>query len=281
MSDEDDFHGRPLPARWLEEWAAEFRRDLDLNDADWTFDILRVAWRAASLSGRTFGLQILPRPDEYMEDKDAWAMFDPPRIEIKQSKYREAAEHQPDSRFLVAHELSHILLHDGPRRFRSSSGPKRLNYLSLDPALEVIHADGSGEVQADQGARAFLMPPAMVREAGSPAALALRCVVPLKQARIRFDQIYDGPKQLPVELQAEIEALRQTASKHSQHRVEGMMQRIERLWNELPLIEGEDGTEFRNAKGWRVARSQYLRMTQCGWRIHEGEIRAYLDFYCR
>jgi hypothetical protein len=30
-----------------------------------------------------------------------------------------------------------------------------------------------------------------------------------------------------------------------------------------------------------VAWSQYLKMTQCGWKIRESEIRAYLDLNSR
>lgn len=292
MSEYGDHLGPRWSAQRLEELAADLRERLGIQD-EWTFDVLQVTWRTAKLIGPTRGLELIPRPDEYMGDKDAWATSDPPRIEIKQSKYDEAKNYQPVARFLVAHELFHTLLHEGGRKFRYSEGNQKLNFLPRDAHLEVLHGDQSIEVQADQAARAFLMPPRLVRQTRSAEELALRCAVPMNEARIRFSQINSGPKRTPSDLQEKIDAGRnalqgvagecedrtQRIARAEQETLARQAQKLDQLWEKLPKIAEEDPNEFRETRGWRVARSEYLKMTQCGWKLHQGEIRAYLDLF--
>lgn len=282
MGEYSDHLSRRWSVRQIENFVADLRKRLRLED-EWTFDVLQVFWRTAKLDGSAHGIELIPRPDEYMGDKDAWATSDPPRIEIKKSKYDDAVAHQPDARFLVAHELFHTLVHEGGRKFRFSEGDQRLNFLPRDALLEVIHGDESIEVQADQAARAFLMPPHLVRQTRSPEELALRCVVPLKEARVRFAQINTGPRRTPSDLQEDIDAHRKanralaTECEDQVQRITRLAQERDQMWEKLPVIADEDPNEFRVARGWRVDRSQYLKMTQCGWKIHQGEIRSYLD----
>ncbi len=257
MSSNFDEIGRSIPVRLLEEIAAEFRRELGIDEDVATFDVLQATWRASSLDGPTRGLQVLRRPDEYMEGSDAWVKFDPLRIEIKESKHSEAAAHQPDARFLVAHELLHARIHDGSLKHRRSDGPQRINFLRRDPLLELSHSNMSKEVQADQAARAFLMPPKFVSQARSASSLALLCAVPIREARIRFAQINDGPRLLSPDLSLEIEK--------------------RRLWEALPTIAGENSASSRLCGMYRVIWAEYGLTTQCGWFIEKGNIVAFFS----
>ena len=170
-------------------------------------------------------------------------------------------------------------------------GSQRLSFLPRDPLLELFHADDSIEVQADQAAHAFLMPSHLVRQTNSPEDLALRCVVLIREARIRFSQVKTGPKRTPSIIQntidadsragrvsaAEYEDQAQRNARAERETIARLDQERAQLWEQLPKIVNEDPNEFRKARGWRVRRSEYLKMTQCGWKIHHGEICAYLD----
>ncbi len=114
-----------------------------------------------------------------------------------------------------------------------------------------------------KSARAFLMALDRVREVSSAEELALRCVVPLKDARLRFAQIHTA-KKTPEDVKAIIAARRE----HEE---------TSQLWNRLPVIPDEDPAKCRRAGKWRVAWSEYLMMTECGWTIERGEIIAYIE----
>jgi hypothetical protein len=195
-----------------------------------------------------------------MGNKEAWATAQPPEITIKQSRIDQPDD--PETRFILAHEAFHVLLHEEGRNFKVVGGNAKIKFLSQDDLLAIYHNDQSREQQADQSARAFLMALDRVREVSSAEELARRCVVPLKHARLRFAQIHTA-KKTPEDIKAII------ATRREHERLE--------LWNRLPVIPDEHPSKCRRAGKWRVAWSEYLMMTECGWTIDRGEIIAYIE----
>jgi hypothetical protein len=259
MDDREDKLGSPLPARILEEFASRWRTAAGVGDEP-PFDVSKAIWRLAKLAGPTHGLHIVPRPDEQMGDKEAWASALPPTITIRESRF--VKPDCPDTRFILSHELFHVLLHPEGQSFRVVGGNAKPVFLSKDDLLAIYHDDMSHEVQADVAARAFLMPANQVFKSASASDLARNCNVPLREAQLRYAQIRTA-KKCPKEVKAFLESRRNEDKRL--------------LWSRLPVIPGKDPDQSRKVGPYRIDWDEFGLMTDCGWTIENGSIVSYFD----
>lgn len=215
--------------------------------------------------------ELVVRPDELMGEADAYAKFDDREIFVKPSILEAALDDDDVARDILLHELIHLILHRGPKKFRIANG-------NQTPAF--IDKHNSAEWQADRIARALFMPPEMVDEATSPADLARRAGVPLKNALSRIADLQEGQaKVIPLDLQRKFFD-RELGSRNSNfftNRTPQANDEILEQWNKLPVLDGEDPREFRRCSKWRVAWNEFERTTECGWFIDDGRIVSYFE----
>ena len=110
---------------------------------------------------------LLPRADGDLPDDFALADYDPPRIEIRSSVYSAAKAHHPRARFILAHELGHVVSHDRAYRKFLKDGVqerKRIKRMSL-------------ESQADEFALHFLLPEHVIGKMTSIGQVMFQCDV--------------------------------------------------------------------------------------------------------
>lgn len=211
-------------------------------------------------------LELVVRPDEAMGRADAFANVDDREIFVRQSVFEAALDDDDRARYVLVHELVHVIFHPGPRKFRIATGNET-------PAF--IHKHTSAEWQADRIARAMFMPPEMVEQATSPLELARTAGVPLIEARNRIAELRAGqPKVTPLDLQRKI-ADRELGAQSSNcfaNRTTQSDAEIFELWNELSVIDGEDPRRSRRCNKWRIAWNEFERTTEWGWFIDDGRI---------
>jgi len=131
----------------------------------------------------------------------AKASFYPPEIWMPERTYRDAMNNNRRTRFTLAHELGHIVMHSGPAVGRASAG-----FRSVIPRIQ------SSEWQANQFAASFLMPEEIVRCYEAPIAAAEAMLVSVEAAEIRMRELslwparirQDGSarRELPAEVRA-------------------------------------------------------------------------------
>lgn len=111
-------------------------------------------------------------------DSHASVTFSPLTLHTADDIWSKAAEHDPFSRFVLAHELGHISLHRHDE----------LGY-SGDPSRRIRFADKehSAEWQADTFALHFLMPDFLISKLRTPDVIEAACLVPLHWARERVN----------------------------------------------------------------------------------------------
>ncbi|MHC4045359.1 ImmA/IrrE family metallo-endopeptidase [Bradyrhizobium sp. 23AC] len=120
-----------------------------------------------------FGLpQLIPeftfsvvKDDDLPTDTLALARENPPEIIVGESMYHEATKHEPMARWILAHEIGHIVLLHGKAPL-----PKCPKAISTDVA--------DAEHQANLFARYFLVPQNLAEGCNSPSAIAAKFRVP-------------------------------------------------------------------------------------------------------
>lgn len=268
----DDYHVYLRSEEQLALLSTSVREKLGLSSTGSVLDIVAVLRRAASVIPECKGLTIEGRPKEVMGRATAFAISrppTPPKIYALPSILEAAAMGDPHARFDLSHELFHVLLHPGARKFRIATG-------NVTPSF--IQQGHSAEWQANFAARAFLMPLKDVRLAQSASQLAADFGVPLDHAEARLNEVC-AVKKVPEEVAKFLSEFRGTKKSPTPYSERVKRLEVERgnLWQQLSEIPGENPSEYRCARGWRVKRSEYLKMTECGWKIHNGEIRSYRD----
>ena len=93
--------------------------------------------------------------------------------------YNSANRETEDSRFKLAHELAHWILH------RHAT----LTFMRFSRAAKIISKNAQAEHEADFFAREFLMPLAAVEKFSTPKSLARAARVPLWAAQRRMREI--------------------------------------------------------------------------------------------
>lgn len=114
--------------------------------------------------------------------KPAYVTFAPPTMHVDREVWKLAEIGEPDARFIVAHELGHLFLHD-----------HHAKAFSDDPAERITYADQghSAEWQANTFAAHFLLPDHIVSAHYDAKALAASCSVNKFLADERLDAIID------------------------------------------------------------------------------------------
>jgi Zn-dependent peptidase ImmA (M78 family) len=177
----------------------------------------------------------------------------------------------------MAHEFGHVILqHKGHAR------PRRLNEA---PRHKAFKAYEDAEHQAKVFAAAFLIPRSLVPPGMSAKEMQMRFGVSGEAAQIRHQQIFGtSGRQAPTDVKKAIEAMRrnkltpQPRGGTAADRQARIQAEIDRKWESLERIPGEDPSAFRKARGFAVRRSDYLnRRSDYGWCLSHDEIRAYRD----
>jgi len=266
VSDEfDDYE-----VRWMGEEACERSgatlRDILGDGRKRLPHIMNVLESARRKIPEAKDLELIVRSDEFMGRADAFAKGKDREIFVKQSVLESALEDDDAARYVLLHELNHIIFHPGPRKFRIATGNKT-------PAF--IHKHNSAEWQADRIARAVFMPPEIVDAATSPLDLARTAGVPLTEARNRLADLRAGqPKVLPPDLQRELVAMRASTLRPECFEKQALQSEEKklRLWNKLPTIDRENPSECRICGKYQITWNEFERTTQCGWFIDDGRI---------
>ena len=214
-------------------------------------------------------VEIIVRPDIEMGRKEAFAASNPSRIFFRASTYEAVVLDEPRARMTVAHEVFHYFTHPGAPKARMTAG-------NLTP--EFIPPHKSAERQARVGAAALLMPRKALAEVSSVSELMAKCRVSNQAAEIRFTQWQRNTKpksELPF-VRDHINYLRSLDLAASAPQPRSLQ--VQALWETLPTIEGEDGNQFRKCSSgsYRIARSQFGQMTECGWFIRDKRAVAWL-----
>jgi Zn-dependent peptidase ImmA (M78 family) len=143
------------------------------------FDIVNFYNR--HVIGKSFGAKGTPIFETIAEEakgRPAYVRFRPLILRIKESILESASLGHHQARFIMAHELGHIVLHDHDAKEFSAAENRRsivdMNNLST-------------EWQADTFARYFLMPLHVVKSFHSADELAVATQSPLKWANKQFN----------------------------------------------------------------------------------------------
>ena len=123
-------------------------------------------------------------PDAYASTK-----FDPLEITVRESVYNGMIKGEPRSRFTIAHEIGHALMHSTDRTLQRASVPV---------AARKLNRSYSAEWQADCFASSFLMPEHIARTFDNPQELSQNCQVSLAAAQIRLSELGIWPKKKPI-----------------------------------------------------------------------------------
>jgi Zn-dependent peptidase ImmA (M78 family)/transcriptional regulator with XRE-family HTH domain len=146
------------------------------------FDILRIVENQLPAIDPDFSLQIDPDGSlgEYLQvysDSDGKSIN---RFVLTEWLYNAADKGTDDSRFKLAHELAHWILH-------RTVSHAFLRSPRTNKVLTKVHA--VVEREADFFAREFLMPLVVVEKFNSPEALAKAAQVPLWLAKVRLREV--------------------------------------------------------------------------------------------
>ncbi len=170
-----DAYVRGLSTKEIEGRSLAWRDALGLGGR-WAPDMIEVLEHRLPELFEEFTLVV--HEDEPMGDAEAYTQFTPPRIVLRESVYRAAADHHPRSRMTLAHELGHLVLHNGLAKAREVS-----------PRAQALKPFNSAEWQANKFAATFLMPEFVVRQFGAATDLADGCRVSLQAATIRMSEV--------------------------------------------------------------------------------------------
>lgn len=117
-------------------------------------------------------------------DKLAYVEFNPsPTLHVDRQVWKDASLGDPESRFIVAHELGHLVLHD-----------HHAKAFSNDPAQRIKFAEReySAEWQANTFAYYFLIPDHLVIALWDEDDLMASCGVPRSVVRDRREAVEDS-----------------------------------------------------------------------------------------
>jgi hypothetical protein len=213
-------------------------------------------------------LELIVLPDEAMGRASAFARSREREIFVRQAVLEGAIADSNEARFVLFHELVHVIAHPGPRRFRIAGGNKSMKYIADDE---------SAEWQSNRVTRSAYMPPEMVQSVRSALELVQKAGMPLKEAVVRMQELNAGKgKAITPSLSLEI----------ARARAPGATSRVERsktqfeilklaLWNELPMIKGKSPLEKRLCGIYQIWWAEYGKPTQCGWYIEGRTIVSY------
>ncbi len=141
-------------------WEMRFRLDIDNY---YSFNIVR---QLRKLKDQKFGLRGCLSIDLFVDREDkSYVTFDPLVLHVHNGIWEEAEIGEPRARFILAHELGHVLMHADYRQ----------EFTELDEFhLKAFPPEERAEPQANWFAAAFLAPDHLARNCESEADLCLR-----------------------------------------------------------------------------------------------------------
>ena len=147
----DDYYVEFRSEEKLASFALEWRREAG-NENFARFNIVRFVEDVLlkKLTRRRFGIKFFDAADG---EKQGYVTFNPRTLHIDREVWRLADLGEPEARFIVAHEVGHIILHDHEAKAFSS-----------DPSLRIKFGEPehSAEWQANTFAYHFLLPSHLV-----------------------------------------------------------------------------------------------------------------------
>ena len=173
-----DYKVRFRPYAKVSELALDARRKLGVAHL-FSFNIIRLI---DGLVGKTFGrlgelhLDIFDDHPEHL----AYVSFNPLTLHVDKEIWKLAGLGEPKSRFVLAHELVHLLMHEHHEQAYSEDGSGRLTF---------IQPEESAETQANWFAACLLAPDHLARECGDETELCLQFDFPEDYASIRLDDM--------------------------------------------------------------------------------------------
>ncbi len=170
-----------VPFRGYEEVAELALRARNLLGIDnyFKFDIVKAIRR---LVGKEFGKSGRLNLDVFGHDDDsiAFVTFKPLTLHVHREVWDDAELGEPKSRFILAHELGHIIMHRHYRQAYSENERSRLTF---------VRSEESAEAQANWFAACFLAPDHFVRLCKDESELCLQFDFPSDFASIKFDDL--------------------------------------------------------------------------------------------
>lgn len=148
-----------------------------------TFNIVKLI---RGLVGKRFkdsgplNLDIFERDD----DQNAYVTFNPLTLHVHREIWEDAELGEPKSRFILAHELGHIVMH---RHYCQAYSEGENSRLSFVPPEE------SAEAQANWFAACFLAPDHLARHCRDERELCQQFAFPSDFASIKFDDLKRKP----------------------------------------------------------------------------------------
>lgn len=160
------------------EIALDARRKLGVAHY-FTFNIVRVI---RTLVGKTFGKLGELELDIFTDARKhlAYVTFGPLTLHVDREIWELADLGDPKSRFILAHELGHLLMHEYHEQAYSEDGSGRLTF---------IQPEESAETQANWFAACFLAPDHLARGCKDETELCLQFDFPADYASIRLDDM--------------------------------------------------------------------------------------------
>jgi Zn-dependent peptidase ImmA (M78 family) len=171
----DDYTVKPRSASDIRALALAWRDALGVPDT-WSPNIVHLLEIEVPKLIPEFALVV--RPDNEMDDAEAYTEFNPPYIAVRGSVYSMAQQDDARSRMTFAHELGHLVMHPGAVKLRSESALKSSQVKFYE----------SAEWQARKFAAVFLVPDHVAVEFDTPVQLAASCNISKQAADIRFKE---------------------------------------------------------------------------------------------
>jgi|GEM_PF-2161112 len=242
------------------------------------FDVFHVLDKASREFRQTQGLELIPKPDDEMGGKQAYAISvgGSPRIFAAQSVIDQAKEANARAVTTLIHELFHIILHPG-------AAPKA-RMATTNKTPEYIAPHESSEHQARVATAQFQMPRKEVLKLSSAMQIQRRFGVSWEAALYRYREVLEksAPREIPDlpraylaerTLPKPVRLIAPTTFTPARSKT-----REQIIWEAAPTAPDHDPSEYRlSRRGFLVHRCEYLKMTSLGWFIVGEQICAFLE----
>lgn len=163
---------------------AENEDDEDFNIVEYIETFFKPRWQGGALCIRLF------TSDSTKPGDLAYVTYNPPTLHIERGVWEEARRGEPTARYMIAHELGHLVLHNADAKAFSASE---------DDWLKFGVRENSAEWQAHVFAEYFLLPNHQMQSLRRLKAVdvAGRCCVPVHVVHSAVDRgkrlfIYSG-----------------------------------------------------------------------------------------
>ena len=180
----EDYIVPPRSTLNIEEVVLAWRDTLGVPN-EWAPEIVDILENRLPKFFSSFALVV--RPDNEMDDAEAYTEFSPAQIVARLSVYQAAVRREGRARMTLAHELGHLVMHAGVQK-----NPRMVGGNKPAPTHKIYE---TAEWQARKFGSIFLMPTHIVRQFASADELASYCLVSRQAALIRFNEVGRVAKQ--------------------------------------------------------------------------------------